>query len=108
MFANFNFCRPDGVTVINPIRYPPGKPFWAVNKILFLYFIKLKYNFKIGVNLALPSEFDADLSLAFGFEVAYDLPTADEDNELTYPPIISKRSLQRNYVYETLEKRLEK
>lgn len=59
------------------------------------------------VGVAVSCSLNQDLSLAIGLEVAYGLPK-NEDKELTYPPIITKRSLQRNDIYKSLERRLER
>lgn len=61
----------------------------------------------IFLGVAVSSSLNQDLSLAVALEVAYDLPNS-KDKELTYPPIITKRSLERSHIYEILEKRLER
>lgn len=61
------------------------------------------------VALALPVDVPGHdgLFLAYHFEAVYALPKTN-DSVLTYPPIISKRSLDRVQLYKNVEKHLDK
>lgn len=94
-----HLCEPVPVSIAESVH--GGKYYFKGLPSLFV----LKLILALDIPVDIPGH--DGLFFAYHFEAVYLLPRAN-DTELTYPPIINKRSLSRQLLYKNVEKHLER
>lgn len=97
-------------TFPNPIRFPYSEtqgPFIGVSLINNIYdrYNTWKICFQLFLALSLPLELpEYNVFFSYNMEANYVLP--QNETEFSYPPLVSKRSWDRRFIYDMLEYKL--